>query len=75
MIGNLKDRIQQNFREHDKWVEMEEKTPQKFKELEEVANQTGHSLYFQMQDYIYDNIYLENSCIYYRNNDIFKQSK
>ena len=60
LIGNLKDRIQQNFREHDKWVEMEEKTPQKFKELEEVANQTGHSLYFQMQDYIYDNIYLED---------------
>lgn len=60
LIQNLKIQISEEYSEHDKWIELEKNDPDRFNELEEQANQTGHSLHAQMYGYIQDVIYLED---------------
>lgn len=56
----LKSQIDNAWSDHNKWIELEQNNPIRFNELEEQANQTGHSLHSQMQGYIQDVIYLED---------------
>jgi hypothetical protein len=60
LIQDLKTRINNAYSEHNHWIELEQNNPERFKELEEQANQTGHSLREQMYGYIQDVIYLED---------------
>jgi hypothetical protein len=60
LIEELKSKIKEAYSEHDKWMELEQNNPEKFNELEEKANQSGHSLQFQMYGYIQDAHYLED---------------
>jgi hypothetical protein len=59
LIKDLKKDIDKAYSEHKQWIELEEKNPARFKELEEQANQSGYTLYSQMYGYIQDAIYLE----------------
>lgn len=60
LIESLKSQIKEAYTEHEKWIELEKNNPDRFNELEEQANQTGHSLNSQMYGYIQDVIYLED---------------
>jgi hypothetical protein len=60
LIESLKSQIKEAYSEHDKWIELKKNNPDRFNELEEQANQTGHSLHSQMYGYIQDVIYLED---------------
>lgn len=60
LIENLKAQINKAYAEHNEWIELEQKNPDRFKELEHQANQTDHSLYSQIYGYIQDAIYLED---------------
>jgi hypothetical protein len=59
LIEDLKKEINAAYSEYNQWNELEEKNPVRFKELEEQANQSGHTLYSQMAGYIQEAIYLE----------------
>jgi hypothetical protein len=59
LIKELKKDLENEYSEHQKWIDMETNNPEKFQELEEQAERTGHSLYFQMHDYIRTVIYIE----------------
>lgn len=59
LIKELKKDLENEYSEHKKWIDMETNNPKKFQGLEEKAEQTGHSLYFQMHDYIRTAIYIE----------------
>jgi hypothetical protein len=60
LIQDLKKQVNDTYVEHDKWIELEQNNPNRFKELDEKANLTGHSLHLQMYSYIQDVIYLED---------------
>lgn len=60
LIESLKIQITKAYAEHNEWIELEEKNPDRFRELEEQANRTEHTLYSQMYGYIQDAIYLED---------------
>jgi hypothetical protein len=60
LIQSLKTQIDQAYSEHNTWIELEKNNPERFNELDEQANQTGHSLHTQMYRYIQDVIYLED---------------
>lgn len=63
LINEKKELIKKSSREHDEWIAVQEKNPLKFEELEEVANQTGHSLHFQLHNYIMDILYLKDELL------------
>lgn len=60
LIESLKAQISDAYSEHHKWIDFEKNDPERFNELEELANQNGHSLHTQMYGYIQDVIYLED---------------
>lgn len=60
LIESLKAQVSEAYSEHDKWIELEKNNPERFNELEEQANQSGHNLHSQMYGYIQDVIYLED---------------
>jgi hypothetical protein len=60
LIQDLKTQVDKAYSEHNEWIDLEQNNPERFRELEEQANQTGHSLHAQMYGYIQDVIYLED---------------
>src|ERR1700752_1797290 len=60
LIEDLKTQIKAAYSEHEEWIELEKNDPDRFNELEEQANQTGHSIHSQMYGYIQDVFYLED---------------
>lgn len=60
LIEDLKSQVKKAYDEHNEWIELKQNNPERFNELEEQANQTGHSLHMQMYGYIQDVIYLED---------------
>ena len=63
MIESLKTQISKAYEEYNDLVQVVEKNPKRFKELEEKANQSGHTLYSQMSGYIQDATYLEDELL------------
>ena len=59
LIEVLKREINEAHSEYNKLNDLEERNPDRFKELEEKANQAGHTLYSEMSGYIQDATYLE----------------
>lgn len=59
IIEDLRSKLNESYAEHKKWWEIHDEQPKKFRELEEIANQTGHSLFTQMHEYIDDANYYE----------------
>ena len=60
LIESLKSQVTESYDEHEKWIELEKNEPERFNELEKIANQTGHSLHSQMYGYIQDVFYSED---------------
>lgn len=60
IIVDIKLKIKMKYEEHEKWVVLQENNPQKFNEIDEIAQQTGHSLSIQMNEYIEEIGYLED---------------
>lgn len=52
VAAEIKRQINEKWQEHDNWFAMQEHDPQKFNDLNELAERTGHSLSIQMHDYI-----------------------
>ena len=59
IIDNLGQRLKKNWKEHDEWRKMEQENPEKYNNLDEIAQQTGHSLEQQLYDYYIENVYIE----------------
>lgn len=59
LIENLEKELEKKYLEHQKWIELESENPDRFNELEEIAQQSGHSLHIQMHDYIRTASYIE----------------
>ncbi len=59
LIDDLKKEIEKAFEDHNYWVNLEENNPAKFRELEDQANLSDHTLYSQMAGYITDAMYME----------------
>ncbi len=60
LIKNIKTDIEKLYIEHNKWTDLSKNDPEKYNELEEVAQQTGHSLMIQKYQYIEEVAYLED---------------
>jgi hypothetical protein len=63
MIKVTRDRIKGNITEHEKWIEIETGDPQRFKDLNDIAEKGGYSLQEQMSGYIQEIIYLEEEIL------------
>jgi len=59
LIEKLQKELDQEYSEHQKWIDLKSNNPKKFGELEESAEQRGHSLFSQMYDYIRTANYIE----------------
>lgn len=59
IISNLGHKLKSNWKEHDEWRKMEDENPEKYNNLNEIAQQTGHSLEQQLYDYYIENVYIE----------------
>lgn len=59
LINDIKKEIEKEDAENKKWIEIKEKSPERFDELDEIAQQTGHSIDFQMHNYIRNIAFLE----------------
>ncbi|GIQ57645.1 hypothetical protein Flavo103_07810 [Flavobacterium collinsii] len=60
IISDIKLKIKKKYDEHEKWVGIHKNDHEKFKELDEIAQQSGHSLIIQMYEYIEEIGYLED---------------
>lgn len=60
IISDLGKKLKNNWKEHDEWIKMEQENPEKYNDLNEIAQQTGHSLEKQLFDYYIDNAYIED---------------
>lgn len=60
LIAEKKEGIKQAYKNHQKWLDLLENEPDKFKNMDEVVQQTGHSLHVQMHDEIVEVSYLED---------------
>lgn len=56
---NIKE-VKKEYEDHNKWMEIYENDRNKFDEIEEIAQQTGHSLWIQMHEYISTASYIED---------------
>jgi len=63
IIKDLKVRLEKEYEDHNHWREFEKNDFVKFEEIEEIANQTGHSIHQQMFEYIQTARYLEDELI------------
>lgn len=59
LIKKLEKELEKEYTEHQKWIDLESENPDRFEELEEIAQQSGHSLHIQMHDYIRTASYIE----------------
>ena len=59
LIKELQIELNNEYSEHQEWIDLELKNPNRFNELDEIAQQTGHSLHIQMHDYIRAASYIE----------------
>ncbi len=59
LIKDIKKEIEKEYAEHEKWFDIKENNPERFDELDEIAQQTGHSIDFQMHNYIKNISFLE----------------
>lgn len=60
LIRDLKIDIEKLYSQHAEWLEMSENNPERFNELDEIAQRTGHSLNIQMYEYIEEAAYLRD---------------
>ena len=60
LIKDIKKEIQREYAEHQKWIDIKENNPNRFEELNQIAQQTDHSIEFQMHNYIQNISYLED---------------
>jgi hypothetical protein len=63
LIKDLKSEIEKLYDEHNKWIDLSEKNPKEYEDLDEIAQQTGHSLSIQMHQYIKEAIYLNDELL------------
>tara|TARA_R110002051_G_scaffold275917_2_gene336884 strand:+ start:1439 stop:2221 length:783 start_codon:yes stop_codon:yes gene_type:complete len=63
LIKDLKKEIEKEYNEHNNWLKIKENDPVRYNELEEIAEQTGHSIDYQMHDNIRGISYLEEELI------------
>jgi hypothetical protein len=59
LIKDIKKEIDKEHLEHEKWIDIKKNDPERFKELDVIAQQTGHSIEFEMHNYIRNISYLE----------------
>jgi hypothetical protein len=59
LIEKLKEDLENEYSEHQKWIDIQDNNPDKFEEISEIAEQTGNSIYTQMYDYIRTASYIE----------------
>ncbi len=60
LIEDLKSQIDKLYADHNKWMDLAENNPTRYQELDEIAQQTGHSLSIQMYQYIEEASYLQD---------------
>ncbi len=60
LIKDIKDKIDKLLNEHDELIKLEKNNPRKYDELNEIAQQTGHSLEIQQHQTIDEVIYLQD---------------
>lgn len=60
LIQNLKLDIDKLYYEHRKLIDLSSENPRRYEELDEIAQQTGHSLHIQEYEYIQDIHYTED---------------
>lgn len=63
IIKATRNRIRENIAEHEKWIEIETGDPQRFKDLNDTAEEGGYRLQEQMSGYIQEIIYLEEEML------------
>ena len=63
LILDIKNKIKTELEEHERWINLQDNDPERFKELEELANLTGDSLYRQMYSYIQNASSLEDELL------------
>jgi len=59
LIEDLKSKLENNYKEHEMWINMSHNDPEKYENLSEIAERHGLSLESQQHDYIRDAIYIE----------------
>lgn len=60
IIKEIKLKIERKYEEHKKWIDLQKNDPQKFHELNEIAERTGHNLDIQMHECIEEIGYLDD---------------
>ncbi|WP_233897210.1 hypothetical protein [Tenacibaculum piscium] len=63
IIEDLKVRLNKEYEDHTHWLELDKNDFKKFEEIEEIANQTGHSIHQQMFEHIQTARYIEDELI------------
>jgi len=63
IITELKKERDREYSDFEYWLGLESSEPEKYNEIDEIANQTGHSLQIQKREHIESALYVEDELI------------
>ncbi|MBA4745924.1 MAG: hypothetical protein H2058_11775 [Muricauda sp.] len=63
VISELKKERDKEYSDFEYWFGLETSNPERYNEIDEIANQTGHSLQIQMREHIESALYVEDELL------------